>query len=702
MLAAACSDDIQPTYTVGAEHNAITLRAAIGSGEDEVASRAPSHDEDAAHHVPFKSGKLHLRFDGVWKGHKDKDGNPLENIHKPTFATIGYEYDAGGKLKPHNPLTLSSPIFWDDFGTADPANMKPVDGNGREKGLSIFGVTVDGTNSLPKDKGGNNLEEILDWKAIPWTLPLNQTGGTINFDLLTSNNIQEGKDGTLKFDPWLAGNKDKTSDLLVFTHAMSKISVKLTADEGFPGYDYEHKNNANAKFENPPKVTLLNYYYKGNVNVEAKVSTPTSDQGDIIAHIGGVETLHLAHSYALVFPGNSFADDVNVVRIEADGNTYYVTAEKMNDAMEAVQGVGNTTYLQGKHYIFNVTVKKTAIDVTATIKDWDEVEAVNETPIINFSECYGHTGNALTTPFSLYRSTTIDGTYTGASDQAVVSYSGGKYTMSPQLYWPDHQTHYFFRGIWPEVGSPDGPAAAKITGGNSIEVENAEYVANKYPSDLMIGRPRVAAGGAPDETCKNPAHEREDGTYPAGICATDSKDESTGLIRMNFQYAMSQVIVKLTTSDGAANAITINEHTKVEILGGYTKGKILLGTEASDFTGQMVKPFTMTNDNGIDNRIPNNYANYRNTIIPQALTNASGDLKFRITISANGSATDAYETVLGIKEIKVTEGGVLKNITAWEPGKRYIYNLHITKTGISVTATVTDWKTVDASEDIWM
>lgn len=536
---------------------------------------------------------------------------------------------------------------------------------------------------------------FLDWTNVPWTLPLNQKDVTTYFDLLTSNNIQEGKDGTLKFDEWKA-NAANTSDLLVFTHAMSKVSVKLTADEGFPGY-----------FEVPPKVTLLKYYYKGNVNVEAKVSTPATEyQGDIITHpgIGADGSSHLAHFYALVFPGNSFADDVNVVRIEADGNTYYVTAEKMNDAMKLAQG-GSTTYLQGKHYIFNVTVKKTAIDVTATIKDWDEVEAANETPIINFSECYGHTGNALTTPFSLYRSTTIDGTYTDPSDQAVVSYDNvnHKYTMSPQLYWPDHQTHYFFRGIWPKVGSEDGPAAAKITGGNSIEVENADYDKNKYPSDLMIGRPRVAAGGAPDETCKNPAHQREDGTYPAGICATDSKDGSSGLIRMNFQYAMSQVIVKLTTSDGAANAITINEHTKVEILGGYTKGKILLGTEASDFTGQMVNPFTMTNDNGIDNPILNNYANYRNTIIPQALTNASGDLKFRITISADESATDAYETVLGIKEIMVKEGDAPKKyITAWAPGKRYIYNLHITKTGISVTATVTDWKTVDASEDIWM
>ena len=712
LLTAACSDDIQPTYTVGAEHNAITLRAAIGSGEDEVASRAP--DPSHANHVAFNSGLLHLRVDGVWKGHEP------EKVHKETFGTVGYAIE-GGILQTHNPLTLSPSIFWDDFGTADPANMSPVEGNGREKGLSIFGVTVDGyldhsqtppvSNILPNDtvdtdpNYGNNLMSISYWTIIPWTLPLNQKDRTTNFDLLTSNNIQEGKDGTLKFDEWKA-NAANTSDLLVFTHAMSKVSVKLTADEGFPGYNYATNDNANATFKAPPKVTLLKYYYKGNVNVEAKVSTPTtSNQGDIITHpgIGGDGSSHLAHFHALVFPGNSFADSVNVVRIEADSNTYYITAEKMNAAMKIAQS-GSTTYLQGKHYIFNVTVKKTAVDVTATIKDWDDVKAADETPIINFSKCYGHTGTELTTPFSLYRSTTIDGTYTGARDQAVVTYDSetSKYTMSPQLYWPDHQTHYFFRGIWPKVGSEDGPAAAKITGGNSIEVENADYDKNKYPSDLMIGRPRVAAGGAPDETCKNPAHQREDGTYPEGICATDSKDESSGLIRMNFQYAMSQVIVKLTTSDGAANTITINEHTKVEILGGYIKGKILLGTEASDFTGQTVMPFTMTKDIGIEKPISNKDANYRNTIIPQALTNASGNLKFRITIGANVSPTDAYETVLGIKEIKVTEGGVLKNITAWEPGKRYIYNLHITKTGISVTATVTDWKTVDASEDIWM
>ena len=92
-------------------------------------------------------------------------------------------------MKQHNPLTLSPSIFWDDFGTADPANMKPVEGNGREKGLSIFGVTVDGyldktnkppvSNVLPKGDTvadyRNNLMTISDWTAIPWTLPLDQT-----------------------------------------------------------------------------------------------------------------------------------------------------------------------------------------------------------------------------------------------------------------------------------------------------------------------------------------------------------------------------------------------------------------------------------------------------------------------------------------------------------------------------------------------
>ena len=74
-----------------------------------------------------------------------------------------------------------------------------------------------------------------------------------------------------------------------------------------------------------------------------------------------------------------------------------------------------------------------------------------------------------------------------------------------------------------------------------------------------------------------------------------------------------------------------------------------------------------------------------------------GDLKFRITVG-----DDAYETVLGIKDIPVTIGGVQQKINAWEPGKKYVYTLTITKTGVTVTATIADWDTVTADTPIWM
>jgi hypothetical protein len=38
---------------------------------------------------------------------------------------------------------------------------------------------------------------------------------------------------------------------------------------------------------------------------------------------------------------------------------------------------------------------------------------------------------------------------------------------------------------------------------------------------------------------------------------------------------------------------------------------------------------------------------------------------------------------------------------AWKSGVHYVYNLNLTKTEIKATATLTDWKIVEASEDVW-
>lgn len=690
VLVTACSEEVTPTYTVDEANNAITLRAGISQQTHLTRAIDGNHGQ----HTNFMPGhaKAVLRMDG-----KRSDGW----WRLRTTATM--EAVTGTDNK-HNQVSMAPVLYWDDFHTADPANSV-----GRNDGLEIYGASVNGYLKkvgtgfimLPDgtDDTRNNLKALLtssfdDWKQLHWTLPTDQSDGTTitNNDLLTSNNITAGGDGTLKFDDVKGKSGNPPSNLLEFTHAMTRITVELTAGKGFP----VSGNPATAKFQSNPSVTLLGFPYVGIVDVVNKTTKPTAADftteapyatGNIESFIRSGGTSHTVKLQALVYPGCAFADDTNVLSIMADGNKYLVTAKKMNEALATA---GHAKFQQGTNYVFQITVNKTSVDVTATIKEWDNIEAENEAPIINFDKCYGHDGTAFTDPFTLYRSTNKKkGPYTGNSDQAVITYDAvdNRYVMTPQLYWPDHKTHYFFRAIW--------PAATQIDGDNRILVHNEAYTAGQYPSDLRIGMPRKA-DGTPDETCKN-------GHGVEGICATDAPDGSThddeGKIHLNFQYAMSQVIVQLKTNAdvSSTNRVTFNEHTKVEILNGYTAGALMLGDGSSYFNGKMPETYLMNKDAADD------YTNYRDAIVPQALTNTSGNLAFRITVSEDGGATsDAYETVLGIKDIPVTIGGVQQKINAWEPGKKYIYTLTITKTGVTVTATIADWDTVTADTPIWM
>lgn len=698
VLVTACSEEVTPTYTVGEANNAITLRAGIS--QQTHLTRAI--DDNHTQHTYFTPGsaKAVLRMDGKWAG-----DNPYRLRTTATMLDVISTAD-----KKHNEVTMAPVLYWDDFHTADPDNTA-----GRNYGLDIYGAGVDGyrnaegiIGTLPDntDANGNNLAQSFDWNKLHWTLPLDQSAESFtNCDLLTSNNVTAGKDGTLKFDDVTGKSGQKPSNLLEFTHAMTCITVELTAGKGFP----VSGNPATAKFQSNPSVTLLGFPYVGIVDVINKTTTPTKANfttttedpyatGNIESFIRSGGTSHTVKLQALVYPGCSFDDATNVLRIMADGNEYLVTAKKLNDELRSLNTQGKittgTTLQQGTNYVFQVTVNKTGVDVTATIKEWDEITAENEAPIINFDKCYGQDGAAFTETFSLYRSTDKMKDYTGGSDQAVITYENNRYVMTPQLYWPDHKTHYFFRAIWPQVGTPDGPAA--ITNTNSIEVievYNEAYRADKYPSDLRIGMPRKA-DGTPDETCKKTGV----GHGVEGICATDAPDgrehDADGKIHLNFRYAMSQVSVQLKTNEedvSSTNRVTFDEHTTVEILNGYTAGALRLGDGSSDFTDKTPATYTMSKPAADD------YTNYLDAIVPQPLTSPAGDLKFRITVG-----DDAYETVLGIKDIPVKINGVNTDITAWEPGKKYVYTLTITKTGVTVTATIADWDTVTADTPIWM
>lgn len=700
-LLASCSSDIfAPAYTVGEADNAIVLHAGISEGGAGVMTRAGAEDHHDATtagggHTTFATGtQLRLRIDGTWLGKADGTAPhgsiSSTTVSQKTTAKIGDETGTGSK---HNAVTFTADeqLYWDDYGTADPANMPVVANNGRAKGLTIYGVAVDGKEALPTTPT-NLSDDNLNWTTLVWnvgtpagspTPSISQTSGWSDYDLLVSNNVRaESADGTYKFDEKISGK------LLEFTHAMTKVTVNLTAGEGFPRTTAA--DPATAYFQAAPTVTLLGFNYTGTVDVEAKTSTPTSTTTtNIQPHtvLGGANS-HTASYDALVFPGNTFDNATDILKIVADGNTYYVNATKINEANTEA----SNTFEQGKNYVFDITISKTAIVVTATVKDWIDVVADTETPKINVT---ANVGAATVDPgtkdrmpsFDFYLSDAAGGSPTTAYTRSATATKPTEgadgataWNFDTPLYWPNHTTHYLMRGVSPTSTTVDAGKIAVAAGDYSAEATAA--------GNLLVGAPVITSG----TMCGNTDHTQVD-MATGGICAREGK------INLTFDYMMSQLEVHLTTSsDGAAVNLT---NAKVEVVGGYTTGQVDIHTMTTTTTGD-IAPFEVKHTAGED-------ANYRHSfVVPQTFTysapRAETNLRFKVTIYKDGNPEHGIDDIYyaDIKPIQVSiAGGEKQSITTWEKGKHYIYTLHLQKTEIITTATITDWVTVTASDTVW-
>lgn len=697
LLLSACKnytdEYTQATFTVGDEDNEIVLLAGVKDGGTNVTTRAEV-DPDHGKHTPFQSKtKMALRIDGTWLGHSP------EAISKSTSATI-----TTTKVKDkHNEVTFegTEKCYWDDYGTADPANMNPKTGNGRDKGLTIYAACVEGEESTAPI--------ISSWNSHPWSVGtptsgvINQTGGWANVDLLTSNNITSSADGTYKFDEWMntSGQSPapEPSNILIFTHAMTQITVELTAGLGF----------VDNKFAEHPTVTLLGFNYTGTVDVVEKTSTPTDNSvANINMHrSSGGASSNKATFDALVFPGNTFGDGTDILTLTADGNTYFVTAAKLNAAIQ--KAIEETTgyptdkgkaLLHGWNYKLKITVNQSDIVVTATILNWKEVEADTEAPKIRVTASYGYEASVTPTEpqafkesFDFFRSTSKTSSY---SKDAYVSWDATNgYVMHDQLYWPNHQTHYFFRGVYPRVqtDSETGWIPTAKVSTSSIAVANSPYTKGTYPSDLAIAIPRKPDTNETfDETCKVASHSGQ-----AGICATE------GVINMNFEYAMSKVEVRLKSSATDASHIALTKaNTKVEIVEGYSKARIKLSDGLHDTYADSDKgTYALSN---LETPATDFLVTTLDAIVPQEI---GDDVIFRITVTDNNNTpddtsddkTDVYECKVNL--INVKNSSPATPVTEWIHGKHYIYELDLNKTAIKVTATLKDWVTVTASDNIW-
>ena len=703
----ACSSEERITTDSNEDPSGpIELSADIVEGSTKATTRSGAEDNHANHQALTSDTKLALRVSGTWTEH----GESPYAVVKTTTATVGAETSSGSK---HNSLTCSPLLYWDDYGSADPANAT----TGRTEGLTIYGAAINGKTIAPS---------VSDWTALSWTLPANQTASEstpADKDLLISNNIKAGTgDGTYKFDSRASGK------LLEFTHALSKITVNLNANNGF----------TDGVFASDPEVKLTSNnastsyaewaYTTGTINITTGAVSSQSNPAVITMWqaVSAPDGYDITKE-ALVMPGSQFsADDAIIARINADGNIYYVTAEKIRTAISASHASeGAYSTEAGKNYIINVTVNKTDIVVTATVANWTNISADEVAPVINVSGDLG--GSAVISAdktFSFYRSSfpniNLGYSYDESlkennyyKEESVLGYthSTTTWTMSPVLYWPNHNTHYQFRAVWPRTvttttGDEDKPRVVREApvGQTSeyqlIKVHNEAYTPDHFPSDLMIARPDVPNGY---QNCGN----NEDGhikknLYTDGICARE------GTINLKFKYMMSQVEVILTTTDTDYDKVKL-DGAIVELVNVHKTGSVKLGdmevitTGTSPLSNPVLDTF---GDYTLDYNSTSTH--YHSAIVPQPLRFteplADGNLKFRIKImnAAGDAVDDIYYADIKPISVKVTSSSdAAAPVTNWESGKHYVYTLHLSKTEIKVTASLANWTEVTASQTVW-
>lgn len=602
--------------------------------------------------------KVLLKVDGKWTKITENSGE----IGKTAICTV-----SGDALL----FDKDNTLYWDDFGAGDPDNATNT-GNG----LKILGVAVDGKPEVPT---------VDNWESLSWTVATNGSN-VLDKDILVS------KESTYKF------SEKSSAKQLTFSHPLSKITINLIAGEGFPT---DGVGSSTKRFAKDPVVTLKakdsNYALTtGTINIKAGTATATATAAAVVAGTTSTSDNKITViKQALVYPGTPLgtSDDDIIAVLNADDNIYYIKAGEIRQKMaegDAHKVNNQVEYktLPGYNYIINITVNKTGLYTTATVTDWNKVESGEVLPLINIDTQFGDEGKGTNPPaefnsFALWRSKNIDKAYVHESTPSGTLSSSTKWTFNTPLYWPDHNTHFHLRGIYPAATTVKEDTTDKT---QSVEVSNGAYSTSTSPSNLMIGMPEFAT----ETKCAN--HNLDMSTN--GICATE------GNINLNFRYVMSQVEVNLSSvnDNTAANYVDLT-NAKVELVNVGNSGKILLKDRSVVITDDGLQTFELP--------YVSSTTSYHGTIIPQSLLTSENKNKvqFKITVysaTENSKVEDVYYA--DVAPIKVKKAGSTDEATAtnaWESGVHYVYNLKITKTQITATASLTDWTTKEATEDVW-
>lgn len=656
----------------------------------------------------------------VLKSDYDGTGDAQAPLYSRSIGTVP---GSGGE----NPLNVSFASgyqrYWEDSYSRDSkvsVYSACVPGNTNTT-LNIASSTTYNQNDYTWSS--TTITPTIDWPltGVTGTLATQDAAFLTNLDLCFSNNVSG--DNRIAFD---TSTKKFLAKKMVFHHALTKVTFKIKRGNGFgTGTGVFNFTNDN---EN---LVLTGFNTNGTLNISTGEFSSVTTTNPITSLADTKTSADAAFDYVLtclMLPGSALTSTAtDEVYFTIDENKYHITKSQLATALNGKTVGSNSTpaltndkkMRPGVHYVFTMTVSKSQIsNLSAAVVGWETVTADEVAPsnarisVTLLENGDKQTGNAT---FDLFRSantntgTTIDDDWTSYAwatgyidNKAILVYDSNSQTYTATSdgntpwYWLDNRTFYHFRTLKPKTDDTWKVKLDNIDPNNNfeyIELTGAPYsttAADSY-KDVCWGAPFNDATAI----TYDPTTNGFDGTSSHQISKAIGPTTST--IKMNTFHMMSDVTINLTTTTGS---------DKVTLTGATVKLTPVFNTGTVKMGNGLITPGGSTTINGTVSQVGSTSTyQWHYGFVPQSLENVVLTIT---TIDNNQYIINMEDLVAAVSNsiianpyTETSPGSEKYTINYWYPNFKYTYTFKLKKTGVeAVTATLTEWGTIEADEEI--
>ncbi|MCI6252049.1 MAG: fimbrillin family protein [Bacteroidales bacterium] len=450
-----------------------------------------------------------------------------------------------------------------------------------------------------------------------------QTAGIQTSDLLWAKSQE-----MVPYEHGTQNQDTKRKGLVIpYTHAMSKATIVVTADETFGATPFAATT-----------VTLHNVHTAGTFTASTAEVSRAYTSGDITMRKSA--TGRTATFDAVFVPHTALAEGkLWATLTDVEGNSYEI---RLNNKILADGKWGAISETKsGVNYLLNVTISKQQITVMAQIADWDMVNATG-TGIIQFVPDITTTG------------TIADDLKTGGTDIYKSGSPKDFTTKSTTLTWNEETTTWTYTNPIYWAGQSDASYFRALSpAGTTTEMAQGHDVLWGYACDDEADKALV------------------------GTEAEKTISPRTGDVPLHFEHAMSKVTFRLSTAAEDAAKVDLDgatlRLTHLATTGTLNKDKGTIAPDATTddaytvthtATGSPLHTLTITNGE---------------IFIPQTISDDA-----RLILTLKDGTTYSLQLNLCKDNSKNTIG-------AWAQGKHYIYDITVAKEAITFRAVVKNW-----------